>query len=133
MEAYIQAEQNCIKLRDLLRQSELRRATLEAQIATQRPSKAGVHPNVTKDQDQINRLGRQFAVLHEPWLGFNITKAHATSRPNVDPNSFTRYATSAVNQEAMQAELVDFIPDHLRKTMGFGGFEQLVSFFASFL
>ena len=126
--AYIQSERNCAKLRDLLRKSELQRATLEAQVATtKRSSKAGFHPTIAKDQERINQLGRMFSVLYEPWLGFKITTMHANSRPDVDPRSFTRYITTAANKDAMQAELIDFVPADLRKAMGFTGFEQIVS------
>ena len=126
--AYIQSERNCAKLRDLLRKSELEHATLEAQIATtKQSSKAGFHPTMAKDQDRINQLGRKFSVLYEPWLGFQITKVHANFRPDVNPYSFTRSITSAANKDAMQAELIDFVPADLRKAMGFTGFSQIVS------
>lgn len=127
LKAYIQVTQNYTKLRSLLRKSELRNATLQAQAMGQRSSRKNLHPTVAKYSEEINNLGRKFSVLHQPWLGFKIERFR--TRPDADPYSDTRYTTSAKNEQAMRAELFDFIPGHLHTSTGFSGFEQTVSFF----
>lgn len=120
--------QNYTKLRGLLRKSELCYATLQAQVMGQRTSRKNVHASIAKHTDEINNLGQKFSVLCEPWLAFKIERFK--TRLDADPYSDTRYTTSAKNEEAMRAELFDFIPGQLHSSMGFSGFEQTVSFFS---